>query len=112
MLQRAYRDYECEQRMRDLIAEEEAEGRLLGERAAARAAADKEKKAKKRERARAKKVGMGGDSAVSTASDPAVVFMSCVCVVVQGWQMRAGAAGVQELQGSASDNTNLRMLCC
>lgn len=57
-LQRAYRDYECEQRMRDLIAEEEAEGRLKDEQAAARAAADKEKKAKKRERQRVKKVGL------------------------------------------------------
>lgn len=46
--------------MKDLIAEEEAEGRLKDEQAAARAAADKEKKAKKRERQRAKKVGLGG----------------------------------------------------
>jgi septal ring factor EnvC (AmiA/AmiB activator) len=58
--QRAYRHHQAEVRMRDLIAEEEAAGRLQDERAAARAAADKEKRAKKKERKKAKKVGRVG----------------------------------------------------
>jgi hypothetical protein len=54
--QRAYRHHQAEVRMRDLIAEEEAAGRLQDQRTAARAAADKEKRAKKKERKKAKKV--------------------------------------------------------
>ncbi|WIA30517.1 hypothetical protein OEZ86_000601 [Tetradesmus obliquus] len=54
-LERAYRHHQAEVRMADLIAEEEAAGRLQDARAAARAAADREKRAKKRERQKAKK---------------------------------------------------------
>jgi hypothetical protein len=68
VLQRAYRHHQAEVRMRDLIAEEEAAGRLQDERAAARAAADKEKRAKKKERKKAKKVSRGQGIAVAAGA--------------------------------------------